>query len=113
MNEKVVVLTAENWEREVLRSETPVLVDFWAAWCAPCRKIAPVIDAVADEYAGRLKVGKVDVDQNPDLAGRYNVVSIPTLLVFKAGQVAEQRIGALPSAEIKRLLEGVTGTVAV
>ena len=106
MNEKVVVLTGENWEREVLRSETPVLVDFWATWCAPCRMVAPVIDALADEYAGRLKVAKVDVDQNPDLAGRYNVVSIPTLLVLKGGKVVEQRIGALPSGELKRLVDG-------
>lgn len=109
MNENVVVLTGENWEREVLRSDTPVLVDFWADWCAPCRMIAPVVDALAVEYAGRLKVAKVDVDQNPDLAGRYNVASIPTLLVLKGGKVVEQRIGALPSAEIKRLLEGVIG----
>jgi len=106
LNEKVVVLTGENWEREVLRSETPVLVDFWATWCAPCRMVAPVIDALADEYAGRLKVAKVDVDQNPDLAGRYNVVSIPTLLVLKGGKVVEQRIGALPSGELKRLVDG-------
>jgi thioredoxin 1 len=107
LNENVVVLTGENWEREVLRSETPVLVDFWATWCAPCRMIAPVIDALANEYAGRLKVAKVDVDQNPDLAGRYNVVSIPTLLVMKGGKVVEQRIGAVPGGELKRLLEGV------
>jgi len=107
LNEKVVVLTGETWEREVLRSETPVLVDFWAAWCAPCRMVAPVIDALADEYVGRLKVAKVDVDQNPDLASRYNVVSIPTLLLLKGGKVVEQRIGALPMGELKRLLEGV------
>lgn len=112
MNERVVVLTGENWEQEVLRSESPVLVDFWAAWCAPCRKIAPVIDALADEYAGRVKVAKVDVDQNPELAGRYNVASIPTLLLLKGGRVVEQRIGALPAAEMKRLLEGVV-SVAV
>ena len=105
MNEKIVDLNNENWNREVLESKDPVLVDFWAEWCAPCRMIAPLLDALAVEYSGRLKVGKVDVDQNPEVAGRYDVRSIPTLLVFRGGQVVEQRVGALPKHELARLVD--------
>jgi thioredoxin 1 len=105
LNEKIVELNSENWNREVLESKDPVLVDFWAEWCAPCRMIAPLLDAMAVEYAGRLKVGKVDVDQNAEVAGRYDVRSIPTLLVFRGGQVVEQRVGALPKQELARLVD--------
>ena len=105
MNDKVVQLTGANFEAEVLRAEGPVLVDFWATWCPPCRMIAPSVDALAGEYEGRAKVAKLDVDESPELAQRYGVQSIPTLLVFKGGQVVEQRIGALPKAEMARLLD--------
>lgn len=105
MNDKIVVLNDQNWDREVLQSKDPVVVDFWAEWCAPCRMIAPLVEALAEEYAGRVKVGKLDVDSSPEVAGRYDIRSIPTLLVFRGGQVVEQRVGALPKAELARLVE--------
>jgi thioredoxin 1 len=82
-----------------------VLVDFWATWCPPCRLVAPAIDSLASEYQGRVKVGKLDVDENQDVAGRYGVRSIPTLIVFKGGEVVEQRVGALPQSELAQLLD--------
>jgi thioredoxin 1 len=105
VNDKIVVLNDQNWDLEVLQSKDPVLVDFWAEWCAPCRMIAPLVEALAEEYAGRVKVGKLDVDGSPEVAGRYDIRSIPTLLVFKGGQVVEQRVGAVPKAELARLVD--------
>jgi thioredoxin 1 len=95
-----LAVTDESFEQEVLNSEVPVLVDFWAAWCGPCRMIAPTVDQLAVEYAGKLKVVKVDVDQNPDISGRLSVMSIPTLMVFKDGQMVERIMGALPKPAI-------------
>ena len=109
MNDKIVVLNDQNWDREVLQSKDPVVVDFWAEWCAPCRMIAPLIDALAEEYAGRVKVGKLDVDGSPEVAGRYDIRSIPTLLVFRGGKVVEQRVGALPKTELTRLIDRHVG----
>jgi thioredoxin 1 len=105
VNANVKVLTTDNFDQEVLQSAEPVLVDFWATWCPPCRLIAPTIEALADEYQGRVKVAKLDVDEHGELAGRYGVRSIPTLLLFKGGQVVEQRVGALPRPELVRLLD--------
>ncbi len=105
MSESVHVLTTQNWEEEVLRSAGPVLVDFWAAWCGPCRRVAPVVEALATEFAGRVKVGKLNVDEHPELASRYNVMSIPSLLFFRGGRVVEQRVGALPADELRALLD--------
>ena len=116
MSDMVLHLTSANFEAEVLRSSEPVLVDFWATWCPPCRMIAPAVEALAGEYAGKAKVGKLDVDESPDLAQRYGVQSIPTLLVFKDGQVVEQRIGAVPKAEMARMLDAhapVTASVRI
>lgn len=102
---KPVSVTEETFEREVLKADLPVLTDFWAAWCAPCRMIAPIIEELAGEYEGRLKVAKVDVDANPDLASRYSVRSIPTLAVFKGGELVERIVGYVPKAELKRQVD--------
>ena len=91
-------VTDQTFETEVLQSPVPVLVDFWAAWCGPCRAIAPAVDEIATEYQGKLKVLKLDVDQNGETSGRYNVLGIPTLLLFKGGQVVEKMVGAYPKA---------------
>jgi thioredoxin 1 len=100
-----VEITAENFEQEVLQSDVPVLVDFWAEWCMPCKMIAPVLDEMSEEYDGKLKIGKLNVDEQGDLAARYNVVSIPTLMVFKGGEVAGQQIGAAPRDRLEKLVE--------
>lgn len=104
---KLVHITEQNFEAEVLKAEQPVLADFWAAWCGPCRMIAPIVEDLANEYAGTLKVAKVDVDENPDLAERYNVQSIPTLAIFKGGQFVKRIVGYMPKAELKRQIEAV------
>ncbi|MFH1571280.1 MAG: thioredoxin [Gemmatimonadota bacterium] len=104
-------LTAANFDNEVARAETPVLVDFWAAWCGPCRMVGPIVDELAREYAGRLKVGKVDVDAEPRLAAHFGIQSIPTLLVFSDGQIVDQIVGAAPKAQLAARLERVLGAV--
>ena len=97
--------TDENFETEVLKSDKPVLVDFWAEWCAPCRMMSPAVEAVAAEYAGRAKVGKLNVDENQSAASRYNIRSIPTLLLFKNGEIHEQVVGARSKDEIVKLID--------
>jgi len=93
MSENIVYIEGDNWESEVLKSDLPVLVDFWAEWCGPCRAIAPILDELAEELAGKAKIAKVDVDKNPQLAGQFGIRSIPTLLVMKDGVVQEQMVG--------------------
>jgi len=100
-----LTFTDAGWESEVLNSDKPVLVDFWAEWCGPCRMMSPTIDAIADEYAGRVKVGKLNVDENGNTAMRYNVRGIPTLLVFKGGQVVDQRVGAMGKRDLASVLD--------
>lgn len=101
----VLELNGHNFAGEVLESDLPVLVDFWASWCGPCRFMAPVIDQIAEEYAGRVKVAKVNVDDNMDLARTYEVASIPTLAIFQNGQLVERLIGLRPKEEVVAALE--------
>lgn len=103
-SKKVIELSDDNFEEEVLKESRPVLVDFWAVWCAPCRIIAPVIDEIAESYGAKIKVGKVNVDDNSKIASQYGIRSIPTVILFKDGKVAEQVIGA-NAAEIKKIVE--------
>ena len=93
------------FDQDVLNAEVPVLVDFWAPWCGPCRAMSPTVDAVADEYAGKVKVGKLNTDDNPGTASRFQIRGIPTLLLFKGGKVVDQRIGALGKPELKKMLD--------
>ncbi|MCX5709620.1 MAG: thioredoxin, partial [Candidatus Omnitrophica bacterium] len=97
--------TDANFKKEVLESQVPVLVDFWAPWCAPCKMIAPAVEEMAKEYAHKMKIGKVDVDTNPKTPSHYGIMSIPTLMFFKGGQVLEQLVGAVNKAELKRKIE--------
>lgn len=97
--------TDADFDAEVLGSENPVLVDFWAIWCGPCRMMAPVIDSLAEKYAGRVKVGKLDVDHNPASAQRFNVRGIPTMLLFKGGQVVDQIVGTVPETRLSEKLD--------
>lgn len=98
-------ISDSNFEGEVLKSPTPVLIDFWAPWCGPCKAIAPVLDELADEYAGKLKVVKINVDENPDTPARYGVRGIPNLLIIKGGQVKDQIVGAVPKGHLVRALD--------
>jgi thioredoxin 1 len=103
-SDKVLTFTDANFDRDVIQSDRPVLVDFWATWCAPCKAIAPLIDAVADEYAGKVKVGKVNVDDNPATPGKFGVRGIPTLILFKNGAVIDQVVGAVPKSQLDALI---------
>jgi thioredoxin 1 len=100
-----LVFTDQNFEEEVLKSSQPVLVDFWAEWCAPCRLVAPHVEALAKEYQGRAKVGKLNVDENQSVTARYNIRGIPTLLLFKNGEIEEQWVGATSKDSLAKGLE--------
>ena len=108
-SENIVNLSSENFEQEVLKAETPVLVDFWAEWCGPCKMLAPVLDELAQEYGAKLKVGKVNIDHDQQLSVQYGIQSIPTLLIFKDGQVKEQHIGMKSKSVLKDALDSAIG----
>ena len=104
-SDKVVQLSDDAFEADVLQSSTPVLVDFWASWCAPCKAISPVVDELAEEYAGQIKIGKLNVDENPATPGQFGVRGIPTLILFKDGQVVDQVVGAVPKNQLEGLIK--------
>ena len=104
---KPITLTDQNFNAEVLKSDLPVLIDFWAVWCGPCRMIAPIVEELSIEYSGKLKIGKLDVDNNQQTSINYGVRSIPTLLIFKGGQLKDTIIGAVPKAQIVQRLKSV------
>lgn len=108
-SQHVFEATDSNFQREVLGAGTPTIVDFWAVWCGPCRQIAPALDELATEFAGRVKVAKLNVDHNPEVAGRYGIRSIPTLVVIKNGVEVDRLIGAAPKAKLKSLFDRALG----
>ena len=103
----IIILTPDNFEHKVLKSDTPVLVDFWAEWCCPCKMIAPILDELADEYSGRVHIGKVNIEDHQNLATEYGVRAIPTLLLFQNGQVAEQIVGLRSKRDLKASFDKV------
>ena len=105
MSDHVRAVTSTEFEREVLQAEGLVLVDFWAAWCPPCRRLAPTLEALAAECQDRLTVAKVDVDENPELSRRYGIQSIPTLILYRDGRVVDKRLGALPTDELRQFVD--------
>jgi thioredoxin 1 len=103
-NDNVLQFTDDNFDAEVLKADQPVLVDFWATWCAPCKAIAPVIDERTNQFSGQVKIGKVNVDENPNTPGQYGVRGIPTLVLFKNGEVVDQLVGAIPKNQLEEFI---------
>ena len=108
-SDAVLELTDENFDSEVLSSETPVLVDFWAEWCVPCKAIAPIIDELADDFRGRVKVGKIDTDANKDVPSRFGINAIPTIILFHEGEIVRKFVGVMPKQEFAGELEKLAG----
>ena len=106
-SENVVEFTDQNFEQEVLKSSTPVLVDFWAEWCMPCRMLAPTIEKIAKDYAGKVKVGKLDTDANRDVAAKYSISAIPTVILFKDGQVSQKFVGLRQEKDFKAAIDAL------
>ena len=107
MSENITHINDSDFEQEVLNSDSPVLVDYWAEWCGPCKMIAPILHEIADEYAGRLKVTKMDIDQNTETPRQFSIRGIPTLMIFKDGQIQGTRVGALTKNQLKAFVEDV------
>ena len=107
-NENLYHVTHGDFDQQVLQSDIPALVDFWAAWCGPCRTVGPIVEELAEEYKGKVKVAKLDVDNNKQVASKYGVRGIPTLMLFKDGQIVDQIVGAVPKSRIKELLDKVS-----
>jgi thioredoxin 1 len=107
-NENLLHVTDGDFDQQVLQSDIPALVDFWAAWCGPCRTVGPIVEELAEEYKGKVKVAKLDVDNNKQVASKYGVRGIPTLMLFKDGQIVDQIVGAVPKSRIKELLDKVS-----
>ena len=105
MSDNIVHVSDQSFEQEVLNSEVPVLIDYWAEWCGPCKMMEPVVEKLAEEYDGKLKVGKIDVDNQGELAARYNVMSIPTFLVFNKGELVGQAVGAVPPSRLEDMFK--------
>jgi thioredoxin 1 len=105
MSVEIIEVTDSNFEESVLKSEIPTLLDFWAPWCAPCKAIAPVIEEFAKNYEGKIRVAKMNVDDNPSTPGKFGVRGIPTLILFKDGEIVDQAVGAVPKGQIKELIE--------
>ncbi len=105
MSDKLYHVTDDNFEKEVLQSDIPVLVDYWAEWCGPCKMIAPILDEIADEYSGRLKVAKLNIDDNPNTPPRYGIRGIPTLMIFKGGEVEATKVGALSKSQLTAFID--------
>ena len=108
MGQATVTVTQANFKSEVLQSKTPVIVDFWATWCAPCRAVAPILDELAESYRGKVTVGKVNVDEHPDIAAQFGILNIPTLIFFKGGQEVDRVVGVQPKSQLETKIQKLT-----
>ena len=107
MGAQTIKVDAASWETQVMKSPDLVMVDFWAVWCGPCQMVAPIVDELATEYTGKVRVMKLNTDENPEIAGRYQIMSIPTILFFKNGQPVEKLVGARPKRQFKEIIDGL------